>query len=117
MRLPGRAHTARIARMATYAVICVMAVACASNRAPSKQVLIQGAWQAEFEGQAMTLEYSVQEVTVREFGISFPYEWEDDDHIRLNALGQEVVSRVEFEGPDIMRQTTEGDTQVMRRVP
>lgn len=106
-----------VPRLAAYAAICLMVGACASNSGPSKQVLIQGAWQAEFEGQAMTLEYSVSEVTVREFGISFPYEWEDDDHIRLNALGQEVVSRVEFEGTDIMRQTTEGDTQEMRRVP
>lgn len=112
MRVQISAH-----RLTTYAAICLLAVACASNRAPSKQVLIQGAWQAEFEGQAMTLEYSVAEVTVREFGISFPYEWVDDDHIRLNAMGQEVVSHVEFEGADIMRQTTEGDTQEMRRVP
>ena len=65
----------------------------------------------------MTLYYGVEQVTVREFGISFPYEWLDDDHIRLNALGQEVVSHVEFDGTDIMRQTTEGDTQEMRRVP
>ncbi|MEX0740728.1 MAG: hypothetical protein WD071_15440 [Pseudohongiella sp.] len=107
-----RAH-----RLISYASLCLMAVACASNTGPSKQVLIQGAWQAEFEGQAMTLNYGVEQVTVREFGISFPYEWVDDDHIRLNAMGQEVVSRVEFEGQDIMRQTTEGDTQEMRRVP
>lgn len=107
----------RAPRLATYATLCLMAVACASNTGPSKQVLIQGAWQAEFEGQAMTLEYGVQQVRVREFGINFPYEWVDDDHIRLNALGQEVVSRVEFEGTDIMRQTTDGDTQEMRRVP
>jgi hypothetical protein len=106
----------RALRLSTYTAICLMAVACANNREPSKQVLIQGAWQAEFEGQAMTLEYSVEEVTVREFGISFPYEWVDDDHIRLNAMGQEVVSHVEFEGADIMLQTTEGDTQEMRRV-
>lgn len=103
-------------RMVTVAALCLMAVSCASNTTPSKQVLIQGAWQAEFEGQAMTLEYSVAEVTVREFGISFPYEWVDDDHIRLNAMGQEVVSHVEFEGSDVMLQTTEGDTQQMRRV-
>lgn len=112
MRVQMCAH-----RLITYAAICLLGFACASNREPSKQVLIQGAWQAEFEGQAMTLEYSVEEVRVREFGISFPYEWVDDDHIRLNAMGQEVVSHVEFEGTDIMRQTTEGDTQEMRRVP
>jgi len=104
-------------RISGIAAMCLLVVACTSNRAPSKQVLIQGAWQAEFEGQAMTLNYSVAEVTVREFGISFPYEWVDGDHIRLNAMGQEVVSRVEFEGPDLMRQITEGDSQEMRRVP
>jgi len=103
-------------RVTGIAAICLLMAACASNQGPSKQVLIQGAWQAEFEGQAMTLQYDVEEITVREFGISFPYEWIDDDHIRLNALGQEVVSRVEFESDDIMLQTTEGETQEMRRV-
>lgn len=92
-------------------------VACASAPEPSKRDLIIGAWQAEFEGQAMTLEYSAADVTVREFGISFPYEWVDDNNIRLNAMGQEVVSLVEFDSPDIMRQTAEGQVQVMRRVP
>ena len=89
--------------------------ACAMNREPSKQVLIQGAWNAEFEGQAMTLVYSVSEVTVREFGMSFPYEWVDDDHIQLNAMGQQVISAIEFETPEIRRQTTDGDVQVLRR--
>lgn len=106
----------RASRVATYAAICLMAVACASNRGPSKQVMIQGAWQAEFEGQAMTLDYSVSEVSIEEFGLSFPYQWVDDDHIRLNALGQEVISHVEFDGPDLMRQTTDGSTQELRRV-
>lgn len=107
----------RAGRITGIAAMCLLVVACAGNQGPSKQMLIQGAWQAEFEGQAMTLNYGAEEVTVREFGISFPYEWVDEDHIRLNAMGQEVVSRVEFEGSDIMRQITEGDVQQMRRVP
>lgn len=99
------------------ALLGVMLVACATAPQPSKRDLIIGAWQAEFEGQAMTLEYGAADVTVREFGISFPYEWIDDNNIRLNAMGQEVVSLVEFDSPDVMRQTAEGQQQVMRRVP
>jgi hypothetical protein len=98
------------------AVMVLLLTACATQPPLSKQVLIQGAWAAEFEGQAMTLVYSVGQVTVREFGMSFPYEWVDDDRIRLNAMGQQVISTIEFETPDIMRQTTDGDTQVLRRV-
>jgi hypothetical protein len=98
------------------AALCLVLGACASQAPLSKQVLIQGAWRAEFEGQAMTLVYSVSDVTVREFGISFPYEWLDDDHIRLNAMGQQVVSQVEFETADRMRQVTDGDVQVLERV-
>ena len=90
---------------------------CAGTPQPSKQEMILGAWEAEFEGQSMTLEYGAAQVRVREFGISFPYEWVDGDNIRLNAMGQEVVSRVDFETPDIMRQTADGQTQTMRRVP
>jgi hypothetical protein len=95
----------------------ILLVGCASTPEPSKRDLIIGAWQAEFEGQAMTLEYGAENVTVREFGISFPYEWVDENNIRLNAMGQEVVSLVEFDSPDLMRQTAEGQQQVMRRVP
>jgi hypothetical protein len=90
---------------------------CAGTSQPSKQEMILGAWEAEFEGQSMTLEYGAAQVRVREFGISFPYEWVDGDNIRLNAMGQEVVSRVDFETADIMRQTADGQTQTMRRVP
>ncbi|MDO8907194.1 MAG: hypothetical protein Q7W55_01710 [Pseudohongiella sp.] len=101
------------------AVVLLLALAaCASSPpAPSKQEMIIGAWEAEFEGQAMTLEYGEANVRVREFGISFPYVWIDGDSIRLNAMGQEVVSRVEFDSPDVMRQTADGQTQVLRRVP
>lgn len=98
-------------------LMCAWLVACASAPAPSKQEMIIGAWQAEFEGQSMTLEYGESQVRVREFGMSFPYEWIDADNIRLNAMGQSVVSRVDFDSPDVMRQTAEGQTQTMRRVP
>lgn len=89
--------------------------ACASMTGPSKQELILGAWEAEFQGQHLTLVYGEEEITVREFGISFHYEWLDDDHIRLDALGQEVVSQVEFETPDRMIQTSPGGMQTMIR--
>jgi len=97
-------------------LLCLALFACATPpQAPQKQELILGAWQAEFEGQRMTLVYGTEQVSVREFGISFPYEWLDSDHIRLNAMGQEVVSRVEFDGRDLMRQTSDGVTQELRR--
>ena len=106
----------RVYRLAPIAVLLVLAACASEPPPPSKQVLIQGAWAAEFEGQTMTLEYSVSQVRVREFGLSFPYEWVDNDRIRLNALGQQVVSLIEFESPDVMRQTTDGDVQRLHRV-
>lgn len=98
-------------------MMVAMLVACASTPAPTKQELILGAWQAEFEGQRMTLVYGEEQVTIREFGMAFPYEWLDTDRIRLNAMGQEVVSSVEFDGTDVMMQTSDGTTQRMIRVP
>lgn len=104
--------------LCTAIMMTVILVACASApEQPSKQMLILGAWQASFEGQSMTLEYAADEVTVREFGISFPYEWVDADSIRLTAMGQSVISRVEFDSPDVMRQTSDGQQQVLRRLP
>ncbi len=97
-------------------LLAVVLGGCASISGPDKQELIQGAWRAEFQGQEMTLVYSENEITVQQFGISFPYEWVDDDRIRLNALGQEVTSRVEFEGPDTMVQVSGNNRQVMMRV-
>lgn len=91
--------------------------ACASMREPSKQELLLGAWRAESQGQTMTLVYRAHQVEAREFGLLFPYEWVDEHHIRLDALGQEVVSRVEFDSPDIMRQTSDGNIQLMYRIP
>ncbi len=91
-------------------------VACAGFGGPSKQELILGAWQAEFQGQDMTLVYGEEDITVPEFGMTFHYEWVDEDHIRLDALGQEVVTRVEFESDDRMVQTSGEGRQVMERV-
>lgn len=95
----------------------LLASCAAFDSGPTKQELILGAWRADFQGQSMTLVYAESDITVREFGISFAYQWLDDDHIRLDALGQEVVSRVEFETPDRMLQTSTQGTQVMTRVP
>lgn len=94
----------------------LMLAGCASMSGPDKRDLILGAWQAEFQGENMTLVYSDDEISVQQFGISFPYEWVDEDHIRLNALGQEVTSRVEFEDPDTMVQVSGDNRQVMTRV-
>jgi hypothetical protein len=106
------------ARTALLALMLVLFAACAAiDTGPSKQELIQGAWRADFQGQSMTLIYAEDNITVREFGISFAYEWVDEDHIRLDALGQEVVSLVEFETPDRMVQTSAQGIQVMTRVP
>lgn len=91
--------------------------ACSTQSPPlSKQIMIQGTWRAEFDGQPVTLEYNVGEVTVHDLGLHLNYEWIDDDHIRLNAMGQQVDSRIEFETPDIMRQITGDEVQVLRRI-
>lgn len=98
-------------------LLSILLVACAATPEPSKRDLILGAWRAEVAGQTMTLEYGPADVTVREFGISFPYEWLDDHNIQLNAMGQAVVTLIEFDSADVMRQTAEGETQLLRRVP
>ena len=51
------------------------------------------------------------------FGVSFPYVWVDADSIRLDAMGQEVTSTVEFNGPDEMIQRSAQGIQTLRRVP
>ena len=107
----------RHTQILTLTVLTVLLSACASMREPSKQELLLGAWRAESQGQTMTLVYREQQVEAREVGLLFPYEWVDDDHIRLDALGQKVVSRVEFDSPDIMRQTSDGSIQLMYRIP
>lgn len=107
----------RRAQLITLAILCLMAAACTSVREPTKQELLLGAWRAESLGRTTTLVYRERQVEAREFGILFSYEWLDADHIRLDALGQEVVSRIDFDSPDIMRQTSNGSTQLMYRIP
>lgn len=101
----------------TLAGLALILSACASMREPSKEELLLGAWRAESQGQATTLVYRERQVEAREFGLMFSYEWVDEDHIRLDALGQEVISHVEFDSPDVMRQTSNGSTQLMYRIP
>lgn len=91
--------------------------ACAGLGGPSKQELILGAWEAGFQGQDMTLIYGEEEITVPEFGMTFHYEWLDEDRIRSDILGQEIVTTVEFESPDRMVHTSDsGGRQVMKRI-
>lgn len=97
-------------------LLSLLTAACAGTSQPSKQQMILGSWAAVFEGQSMTLTYDANEIYVEEFGIAFPYEWINDDEIKLDALGQEVVSRVEFPTPDQMQQTSTQGTQLLTRV-
>ncbi|MDP1932564.1 MAG: hypothetical protein Q8L60_14010 [Gammaproteobacteria bacterium] len=89
--------------------------ACAVSM-PSKQEMILGRWQADFQGQSIVLNYSATEVSVDSFGVSFPYSWLDDDRIRLDAMGQEVISTVEFVSPNEMVQRSNQGVQTLRRV-
>ncbi|MDT8428345.1 MAG: hypothetical protein RQ757_06225 [Pseudomonadales bacterium] len=93
----------------------VLLWSCAST-GPSKQEMILGTWSADFQGQSMTLTYGPEEITVNEFGISFPYEWVSEDEIRLDALGQVVTSRVDFVSADEMTQTSDQGVQTLTRV-
>lgn len=92
-------------------------VACAGTTVPDKQALILGNWEGNSQGQSIVLTYTATEVLVEAFGVSFPYEWLDEDTIRLDAMGQEVVSTIEFDGPDVMRQRSPQGVQTLRRVP
>lgn len=107
----------RVLQVGALASLLGLMVACSTQSPPlSKQIMIQGTWRAEFDGQPVTLEYNVGEITVHDLGLHLNYEWIDEDHIRLNAMGQQVVSRIEFETPDLMHQITDGEVQVLRRV-
>jgi hypothetical protein len=44
------------------------------------------------------------------------YEWLDEDRIRLSAMGQEVVTFVEFPTPDEMVQISAAGSQRLYRV-
>ncbi len=90
--------------------------ACAGTSSPSKQELILGTWSGDFQGQSIVLTYTPTEVSVEAFGISFPYVWVDADSIRLDAMGQEITSTVEFQGSDVMVQRSPQGTQTLQRV-
>jgi hypothetical protein len=103
-------------KMLLLLVMSTLLISCAITPTLSKQEMILGSWQAQFEGQDMTLTYTAEEITVEEFGISFPYEWINEDQIKLDAMGQEVVSLVEFVTPDNMKQTSDQGVQMLTRV-
>ena len=100
------------------AAICValVLVGCAGTSAPSKQEMILGVWSGDIAGQSIVLEYTETEVVVDAFGVAFPDEWVDADSIRLDAMGQVVVSTVEFPNPDQMVQRSPQGVQTLRRV-
>jgi hypothetical protein len=97
-------------------VLGVALAACAGTASPSKQELILGTWSGDFQGQSIVLTYTATEVSVEAFGISFPYVWVDADSIRLDAMGQEITSTVEFQGPDVMVQRSPQGIQTLQRV-
>src|SRR5690606_28791528 len=88
-------------------------VACAGSSGPSKRELILGTWEGNFQGQSVVLTYGPSEVVAEGFGVSFPYEWLDADTIKLDAMGQEVVSTVEFVGSDQMIQRSSQGQQTL----
>lgn len=97
-------------------VVSLLLISCASTPEPTPQELIIGTWEGNFDGQSITLTYGPEEVTVEEFGMSFPYEWVGENSLKLDAMGQEVTSTVEFVTPDEMRQTSDQGVQTMTRV-
>ena len=97
-------------------VLTAMLVACAGTSGPSKQELILGTWQGDFAGQSIVLTYGESEISVDAFGVAFPYEWVDADTIKLDAMGQEVISTVEFVSNDEMIQRSAQGQQTLRRV-
>jgi hypothetical protein len=97
-------------------VVSLLLISCASTSGPTPQELIIGTWQGNFDGQSITLTYDAEEVTVEEFGMSFPYEWVGENSLKLDAMGQEVTSTVEFITPNEMRQTSDQGVQTMTRV-
>lgn len=103
-------------KMLMLLVLPALLLSCATTPTVSKQEMILGSWQAQFEGQNMTLTYTAEEITVEEFGISFPYEWINEDEIKLDAMGQEIVSQVEFVTRDNMKQTSDQGVQMLTRV-
>lgn len=105
----------RISKITLGLVLGLVLAACAST-APSKQEMILGTWQADFGGQSIVLTYGESEIAVDAFGVSFPYEWLDADTIKLDAMGQEVISTVEFVSADQMIQRSSQGEQTLFRV-
>jgi hypothetical protein len=97
-------------------IAALVLVSCVGTSGPSKREMIIGSWQSEIQGQKIVLTYSETEIAVADFGMSFPYEWIDDDTIRMDAMGQIVEGTVEFVTPDEMIQTSNQGTQRMLRV-
>jgi len=106
----------RITKMTLGLALGLLLAACASTSAPSKQELILGTWEANFGGQEIVLTYGESEIAVDAFGVSFPYEWLDADTIKMDAMGQEVVSTVEFVSNDQMIQRSTQGEQTLNRV-
>ncbi|MES3006927.1 MAG: hypothetical protein V4751_04060 [Pseudomonadota bacterium] len=104
------------ARKVATALLLLVLSACAGTSGPSKQELILGSWQADFQGQSIVLVYSATEVSVESFGVAFPYEWLDENQIRMDAMGQIVTSTVEFTNPNEMVQSSDQGVQTLRRV-
>lgn len=103
-------------RPAALVLLGLWLAACAGTAAPSKQELILGTWSGDFQGQSIVLTYSETDVSVEAFGVSFPYVWVDADSIRLDAMGQEITSTVEFQGTDVMVQRSPQGIQTLQRV-
>lgn len=106
----------RITKIALGLFTALILAACASTSAPTKQEMILGTWQADFGGQSIVLTYGETEIAVDAFGVSFPYEWLDADTIKLDAMGQEVISTVEFVTDDHMIQRSSQGEQTLFRV-
>ena len=104
------------ARKIAAVMLLLVLSGCAGTSGPSKRELILGSWQADFQGQSIVLVYSDTEVSVESFGVSFPYEWLNENQIRMDAMGQIVTSTVEFTSPDEMVQSSEQGVQTLRRV-
>jgi len=107
--------TTRVLSALLTVMLTALMTGCLGTAEPSKQELILGAWEASAQGQSFILTYSDSEVSVGSSGMRFHYEWVDSDHIRLDALGQSVVTEVEFTSPDVMIQRSSQGTQTLRR--
>ena len=108
----------RITKITLGLLLGLMLAACASAPAPTKQEMILGTWEADFGGQSIVLAYGETEIAVDAFGVSFPYEWLDADTIKLDAMGQEVISTVEFvTDNEMIQRSSQGEQRLYRVTP